>query len=120
MKVLIADDSHAMHMIIKRTLRLAGFEDLDVVFASDGREALEKIRSERPDVVLSDWNMPEMSGLDVLRAVRAEGIGCHFGFVTTEATDEMRALAKEEGAEFLIAKPFTPETFAEVLGPYLG
>jgi two-component system chemotaxis response regulator CheY len=120
MKILIVDDSKAMQMIVKRTLRVAGFGDHDTLTASNGTEALGKVHSESPELVLSDWNMPEMNGLELLRALREEGNAVRFGFVTTEATPEMREMASEAGSEFLITKPFTPDMFRSALEPVLG
>ena len=102
-------------MIVTRVLRQAGYEDSPIAEAADGAEALAAIRADRPDLVLSDWNMPEMNGIDLLRALRAEGIDVPFGFVTSESTPEMRELATEAGAQFLVAKPFTPDAFNEAL-----
>ena len=120
MKILIVDDSKAMRMIVTRTLRQAGFGDHDYVEAGDGSEGLEAVTREAPDLVLSDWNMPEVSGIEFLQRLRASGNQVRFGFVTSESTDAMRSLAAESGALFLIAKPFTPETFAEALGGVLA
>jgi two-component system chemotaxis response regulator CheY len=116
MKILIVDDSKAMRMIVRRTLRQAGFGDHAVTEANNGKEALENVRQSVPDLILSDWNMPEMSGIELLNNLRAEGISVKFGFVTTERTPEMRVRAAEAGASFLIVKPFTPEDFKEALG----
>jgi two-component system chemotaxis response regulator CheY len=115
MNVLIVDDSKAMRMIVSRTLRQAGFGDGTLREAADGAEALSAIEAEEPDLVLSDWNMPEMNGLELLQALRAQGCGVRFGFVTSESTTDMREQAISAGAEFLIAKPFTAEDFADVL-----
>jgi len=117
MKIMIVDDSKAMRMIVKRTLRQAGISGHDLIEAADGLEALEAIRQAPPDLVLCDWNMPNMNGIDLLKALKSEGCCPKFGFVTSEGTAEMRAEAAEAGAIFLIAKPFTPETFAGILGP---
>lgn len=119
MKVLIVDDSKAMRMIVCRTLKQAGF-NCAVVEASNGAEALEVIRNDKPDVVLSDWNMPEMSGIELLTAVKAEQLEVRFGFVTSESSAEMKNLAMETGASFIITKPFTPETFELTLAPVLS
>jgi two-component system chemotaxis response regulator CheY len=116
MKIMIVDDSRAMRMIVNRTLRQAGFEGHDVVEASNGKEAFEAIRGSAPDIVLADWNMPEMNGIDLLRALREAGITVRFGFVTSEATDEMKQTAREAGAEFFVTKPFTADTLREALG----
>ena len=118
-KILIVDDSKAMRMIVTRTLRQAGFGDHDFVEAENGAEGLAKVGTEKPDLVLSDWNMPEMSGIEFLQALRAGGDTTRFGFVTSESTDAMRDLAAESGALFLIAKPFTADTFSEALGSVL-
>ena len=111
MKILVADDSRVMRQIVSRTLRQAGFSGHDLVEAADGKEALEAIRNEKPDLVLSDWNMPVMNGLELLKALRSAGESVPFGFVTSEGSPEMRKTAESAGALFLIAKPFTPDTF---------
>ncbi len=120
MKILIVDDSKAMRMIVTRTLRQAGFAEHDYLEAENGAEGLALVGSASPDLVLSDWNMPEMNGIEFLQALRAQGNKVRFGFVTSESTDSMRALAMESGALFLIAKPFTADTFADALGAVLA
>ena len=120
MKILIADDSRVMRQIVTRTLRQAGYSGHDLVEATNGREAYDQVAEEQPDLVLSDWNMPEMSGLECLHALRASGVNVPFGFVTSESTTEMREAAEKAGALFLITKPFTSETFREALDPILG
>ncbi|WP_129339372.1 response regulator [Cellulomonas endophytica] len=119
MRVLVADDSRVMRQIVVRTLRQAGY-DWQVREAANGAEALEAVREDEPDVVLSDWNMPEMTGIELLRRLRAEGFETPFGFVTSEGSAEMRETADEAGALFLIAKPFTAESFREVIEPVLA
>ncbi|NJC71767.1 response regulator [Planosporangium thailandense] len=120
MKILIADDSRVMRQIVTRTLRQAGYDDHDVIEAADGRQAFDAVVNENPDLVLSDWNMPEMTGIEVLRMLRANGVEVPFGFVTSEGTAEMRNTAEEAGAIFLITKPFTAEAFRDALDPILG
>lgn len=115
MDIMIVDDSTAMRMMIVRTLRQAGYGGNDVAQAGDGAEALEAIREKTPDLVLADWNMPKMTGIELLQALREEGNDVTFGFVTTEATTNMRDQARESGAKFLISKPFTVESFEQVL-----
>jgi len=119
-KVLIVDDSKAMRLIVRRTLRQAGFEALEVDEAENGKAALEVIGKAQPDLILSDWNMPEMNGIELLRALRGQKNQVKFGFITTEGTPEMRATATEAGALFLIAKPFTPEQFRATLEPVIA
>jgi len=118
MKILIVDDSTAMRMIVKKTLRLAGFEGHEITEVDDGVKALAAIKASKPDLVLSDWNMPNMTGLQLLEAL-GSGSKLTFGFITTEATPDMRAKAMGAGAKFLISKPFTPESFKEHLGAHI-
>lgn len=120
MKLLIADDSKAMRLVIGHMLRQAGYRGHDIVEAADGDEALAAIRKEDPDLIISDWNMPGKTGIEVLQQMRSEGIDTTFGFVTTEVSQEMRTLAQDSGAAFLIGKPFTPEDFQRALDDYLG
>jgi two-component system chemotaxis response regulator CheY len=116
---MIVDDSSAMRMIVKKTLRQAGFEGHEITEAEDGAKALAAIKAAAPDLVLSDWNMPNMTGMQLLEALASGGVKLTFGFVTTEATPDMRAKATGAGAKFLISKPFTPESFKEHLGPHI-
>lgn len=119
MKILIVDDSTAMRMIVRKTLRLAGFEGHDFSECEDGMKALAAIKGGPPDLVLSDWNMPNMTGIELLETLGKEGIKVKFGFITTEATPEMRHRATTAGASFLISKPFSPESFKEILGAHI-
>lgn len=119
MKILVVDDSKAMRMIVRRTLRMAGFHH-EVKEASSGPEALQALKAEAVDLVLSDWNMPEMTGLQLLEKLRAEGSKVKFGFVTSESSVDMRTAAGNAGALFVITKPFTPDGFRTVLEPVLG
>jgi two-component system chemotaxis response regulator CheY len=120
MKILIVDDSKAMRMIVGRTLKQAGFGDHPTAEAGDGMEALERLQKESFDLVLSDWNMPRMSGIELLSALKAERHPVRFGFVTSEGTEAMRKQASDAGAAFLIAKPFTTDVFVAALQPFLG
>ena len=115
MKIVLADDSRVMRQIVIRTLRQAGYAGHEIFEAENGREAVELVQREQPDLVLSDWNMPEMTGIDALTTLRRNGSEVPFGFVTSEGSDEMRQRAASAGAAFLIAKPFTPEAFEEAL-----
>jgi two-component system chemotaxis response regulator CheY len=119
MNVFVVDDSMAMRMVIIKTLKKAGFDGHNFLQAPDGAAALEAIRKATPDVVLCDWNMPNMTGMELLTTLRAEGNKVKFGFITTETTAEMRAKAMAAGALFLVAKPFTVESFAQALAPVL-
>jgi two-component system chemotaxis response regulator CheY len=114
-KIVVVDDSRVMRQIVIRTLRQAGFGNHDIVEAENGKEGLDVVMTQNPDLVLSDWNMPEMTGIDMLCALRGAGNQVPFGFVTSEGSEEMRTRASQSGAAFLIAKPFTPEAFEEAL-----
>ena len=119
MRILIVDDSRAMRMIVRRNLRQAGYGSHAVEEAADGLEALKSIQAGEPDLVLCDWNMPNMSGIELLQTLKSQGIGVKFGFVTTEGSAEMRSEAAEAGALFLIAKPFTPDSLKRAIGPHI-
>lgn len=119
MKVLIVDDSRAMRMIVKRTLRQAGFNNLEIVEAVDGRDALEKFRAERPELVLSDWNMPNLDGYGLLESLRRDGSSVPFGFVTAQGTPEMQQRARSAGASFFVTKPITVDAFRKNLSRYI-
>ena len=119
MDILLVDDSKTMRLLVQRALRQAGYRGLVISEAENGKEGLEKLK-ERPRLVLSDWNMPEMSGIDFLRRARAENNNVPFGFITSEASAEVRELAMSSGASFLITKPFSPEDVQGALAPILG
>ena len=118
MKILVADDSRVMRQIVIRTLRQAGFDGHDVVEAEDGRDAYEKVQTEQPDLVLSDWNMPNMTGIELLKAIRANAQLAHLPLlmITAEAKKENIIEAAQAGASGYIVKPFTAATLAEKLG----
>lgn len=115
MRVLIADDSKTMRLIVLRTLRQSGLPVTDVHEAADGAEALAAAADFAPDLILSDWNMPNMNGLEFLRALRASGDETTFGFVTSESNPAMREEALSTGAAFLLSKPFDADRLAQVV-----
>ena len=107
MRALVIDDSRTIRAIISRTLTELGIE---VVQAGNGREGLERMRDE-PEValVLVDWNMPEMNGLEFIQAIRAQRIydDVRIMMVTTETEQEQVIRALEAGANEYMMKPFT-------------
>ncbi|MGC3998688.1 MAG: response regulator [Anaeromyxobacter sp.] len=119
MQILVVDDSKAMRSIVMRAVRQAGYE-VTFVEASNGAEALKAIRATPPTLVMADWNMPEMSGIELLQALRAEGNQVKMGFVTSESDPSMRDLAFQSGALFMLTKPFTPEAIKAALAPVLS
>jgi CheY-like chemotaxis protein len=90
---------------------------IDAVFeAADGAAALDAIESFDPTVVLSDWDIPVVSGLQLLQSVRASGSTTVFGFVTAEISVSVREAAIAAGASFVATKPIDSERLAELLG----
>ena len=120
MKILIVDDSKAMRMIVTRTLKQTDLSGYTTIEATNGVEALEVIDSEKPDLVLSDWNMPEMKGIELLEKVRESGNRVKFGFVTSESSAETRDLAINAGASFVLTKPFTVDSMQSALEPVMA
>ncbi len=118
MQILVVDDSKAMRSIVMRAVRQAGIE-ATFVEANNGVEALKAIRASLPTLVMADWNMPEMTGLELLQTLRAEGTDVKLGFVTSESDPSMRDLAFQAGALFMLTKPFTPDGMKAVLAPVL-
>jgi len=105
MKILVVDDSAVMRKLVNRAIRQAGFGHAEVVEAGDGEEALRVNYTELPDLILADWNMPKMTGIEMLKRLRADGDRVKVGFVTSESTAAIRLMAKEAGASFFISKP---------------
>ncbi|MGI4758568.1 MAG: response regulator [Janthinobacterium lividum] len=120
MDILLVDDSKTMRMLVQRALRQAGFRNLIIAEAESGKDALEKLDGGIPRLILSDWNMPVMNGIEFLKHLRAKQNSTPFGFITSEASEDIRTLATTSGANFLLTKPFTPESMQDVLTPYLG
>ena len=107
MKILIVDDSKAMRMIVLRTLKQAGFSGFTTLEAENGAQALLVIDKEKPDLVLSDWNMPEMKGIELLKKLREDGNFVRFGFITSESGSEGDKEAQQSGAAFIVTQPST-------------
>jgi len=118
--LLLVDDSKTMRLLVQRAIRQAGYRGLTVCEAENGADALEKLKTVKPRLILSDWNMPEMSGIDFLKKVRGDNNKTPFGFITSEASKEIKDLAMSSGANFLITKPFNTEDVQDVLDPILG
>ncbi|MGH2735352.1 MAG: response regulator [Actinomycetota bacterium] len=115
MNILIVDDSKAMRMLVERGLRQSGYGACEFTEASNGFEALAAIEKRSPDLILSDTDMPQMTGFELLNAVTEQGIDVKFGFVTSESTPAFRREALDAGALFLIAKPFAAEDLSDAL-----
>ena len=113
--ILIADDYALTRDLVRSILKQLGF--LNVVTAEDGRKALDKIRNEQIDFVICDWNMPEMSGFEVLRAVRADANikNIPFLMLTAEAYKENVEAALKAGVSDYIVKPFSAQVLTDKL-----
>ncbi len=113
MRVLIVDDFSTMRRIVRNILRQLGFNN--VVEADDGSTAWEVLNRDKIDFIVSDWNMPEMTGIELLRKVRAsEQFGkLPFLMVTAEAQQENILEAVQAGVSNYIVKPFTADTMKQ-------
>lgn len=120
MRVLVVDDFSTMRRIIKNILRQLGFNN--VVEADDGTTAWEVINKEKIDFIVSDWNMPQMAGIDLLRKVRAseEFANTPFLMVTAEAQQENIIEAVQAKVSNYIVKPFTAETMKQKIDKIFG
>lgn len=118
MKVLLADDSGTMRKIIIRSLNAAGVTD--VIEAADGLEAFERFQQQPVDLVLTDWNMPGQSGLELLKAIRDVNKSIPVILITTEA-EKCRVLeAVQAGVSDYLVKPFETESLRAKLGRFIG
>jgi len=110
MPILVVDDYKTMIRIIRNLLKQLGFEDVDE--ASDGSEALSKMKNRSYGLVISDWNMEPMTGYELLQRVRADEqlASTPFIMVTAEAKSENVIAAKKAGVNNYIVKPFNAQT----------
>ncbi|MFY9269195.1 MAG: chemotaxis response regulator CheY [Candidatus Manganitrophaceae bacterium] len=113
MKILVVDDMSTMRRIVKNTLKQLGYVNIEE--AEDGNGALAKLRGEPFGFVVSDWNMPNMTGLDLLKAIRQDPALAAIPvlMVTAEAKKENVLEAVQAGVSNYIVKPFTAETLKE-------
>ncbi|GGE71195.1 MAG TPA: chemotaxis response regulator CheY [Paenalcaligenes hominis] len=115
LKILVVDDFPTMRRIIRNLLKDLGYENVDE--AEDGVMALEKLRNGSFDFVVSDWNMPNLDGLEMLKQIRADGnlSSLPVLMVTAEAKKENIIAAAQAGASGYVVKPFTAATLEEKL-----
>ena len=114
-KFLVVDDFSTMRRIVRNLLKELGFTNVQE--AEDGVEALIKLRADKFDFVVSDWNMPNMTGIELLREIRADASLKHLPvlMVTAEAKKENIIEAAKAGASGYVVKPFTAATLDEKL-----
>jgi two-component system chemotaxis response regulator CheY len=120
MRILVVDDFSTMRRIIKNILRQLGYDN--VVEADDGTTAWEVLNKDNIDFIISDWNMPQMTGIELLRKVRAseEYSDVPFLMVTAEAQQENIIEAVQAKVNNYIVKPFTPETLGQKIDKIFG
>jgi CheY-like chemotaxis protein len=119
---LIVDDSRAIQAIIKRSIAAAGYETASVQSASNGQAALDALERMTPDLLITDWHMPGMSGLELIQVVKqTRGDQIQVGLVTTEVSPDMLRQARDSGAAFILQKPFNDaellESIRRIVGP---
>jgi len=111
MKIMLIDDSRTMRNIQKTVLAQIGHTD--VVEAADGVDALSKVQAETPDLILLDWNMPNMDGMSFLKAFRERDKNTPVIMVTTEAEKARVIEAIKAGVNNYVVKPFTPDLLSQ-------
>lgn len=119
MNILVVDDSSTMRMIVIKSLRQAGFESATVIEADGAKTALEKVAAGGIDLILSDVNMPDITGIELVKVIKTKFPGLPIVMVTTESSPEMREKMNAAGANGVITKPFPPEELQKVLGPLI-
>ncbi|EDP75226.1 chemotaxis response regulator CheY [Hydrogenivirga sp. 128-5-R1-1] len=112
-KILVVDDMSTMRRIIRTILNQLGYSNIEE--AENGKQALAKLKKEKFDFVVTDWNMPEMDGLSLVKAIRSDDELKHIPvlMVTAEAKKENVMEALKAGVNNYIVKPFTPEVLKE-------
>ena len=120
MNVLIVDDYKTMLRIIKNLLKQLGFNNVDE--ALDGSQALEAFQGKEYGLVISDWNMEPMSGLDLLKSIRtgSRNKDVPFIMITAESKTENVIAAKQAGVSNYIVKPFNAETLKQKISSVIG
>lgn len=120
MNILIVDDYKTMLRIIKNLLKQLGFDNVDE--ALDGSQALQTFQSKEYGLIISDWNMEPMSGLELLKQVRGGSRNANVPFimVTAESKTENVIAAKQAGVSNYIVKPFNAETLKQKISSVIG
>lgn len=111
MKVLVADDSGLIRHVLVKILTEAGVES--VVQATNGNEAVQKVEDEAPDLVLMDWVMPNMTGIEAVEKIRASGNKVPIIMCTTEGEQNRIVDSIKAGANNFVVKPFDPKVLME-------
>jgi two-component system, chemotaxis family, chemotaxis protein CheY len=120
--VLIVDDSAAMRAVVKKIITISGFKMDQCHEATNGKEALVLLKEIWVDVILTDLNMPEMNGLELLASLKRDNLLKEIPVIviTTEGSDERKKIVSDLGARGFIKKPFLPEEVRKILYDVLG
>jgi len=120
MRVLIVDDFPTMRRILKNVLRQIHIEN--TLEAQNGKEALDLLRREQVDLIVCDWLMPEMTGIELLRACKDDPQISNIPFIMVTAEAQKKAVmeAIKAGVDNYITKPFTPERLQDAIGKVMG
>jgi len=119
MKILIVDDSRAMQTIVRKGIEKLDYENMEIRNANNGKEALDIIRAWEPELILCDWHMPEMTGLELLHSLNRQMLSVQIGFVTTETSESRKIEALSAGAKFFVQKPFDYKTLHKAVLPII-
>jgi two-component system chemotaxis response regulator CheY len=120
--ILIVDDSMPMRTVLKRSLAAAGYGGSSILEASNGKEALTVLKGEWVDLIMTDYNMPEMNGLSFLKTVKTEALFKEIPVIviSTEGNDLKIKEFMDTGAAGYITKPFTPEALRDLIVSIIG
>lgn len=120
--ILIVDDSMSMRSVIKKIINLSGFKVDEYYEAQNGKEALDVLSRNWVDIILSDINMPEMNGIEMLRELKRDDLYKQIPvvFITTEGSNERMEEAKQAGASGFLKKPFLPEELRALISQIVG
>lgn len=118
MKILIVDDSRVARNSLKKAL--AGLMDIEFIEADDGVTALSVVKNENPDLIFTDWYMKEMNGLELIKQIRESKNAVKICLVTSEANEERKTLALDEGADYIVNKPVKNNELAKALEQLIG
>ena len=121
-RVMIVDDSPTMRAVIKKAIKASGFNVDDFYEAGDGKEALDLLQSEWLDLIITDYNMPNMDGMELLERLKQNDSlsSTPVVFISTEGSEKRIKEFMDKGATDYIKKPFTPETLKSKLNRIMG
>ena len=120
--VLIVDDSSSMRAVIKKTIKVSGFNVGQFLTAEDGQDAMKVLSAEWVDLVLTDINMPNINGIELIKKMKEDEIlkAIPVVIVTTEGSEKVKKQSMDLGASALIKKPFRPEDIRNALNRIMG